>query len=167
MLLPKLLKQKKEYSDNIKIDFKLLKRNKALWFILINDKKVLSELIIWLSYLPANFIILWDNFLKKQYNNISFSNNVDDFSIWFDFLVCNECNKNIINYFKQWIVPIIKNDNYFSSLLTEFNAIKTQWNSFIFNNNNSWDIYYAIIRYLENYKFPYDNKSLVKNVLEI
>jgi hypothetical protein len=28
-------------------------------------------------------------------------------------------------------------------------------------------MYYAIIRYLENYKFPYDNRNLVKNVVSL
>jgi hypothetical protein len=51
--------------------------------------------------------------------------------------------------------------------LTEFNASKVEWNAFIFESNALCDIYYAIIRYLENYKFPYDNKALVKNVLDI
>jgi hypothetical protein len=37
----------------------------------------------------------------------------------------------------------------------------------MFKQENSWDIFYSIIRYLENYKFPYDNKALVKNILDI
>jgi hypothetical protein len=72
-----------------------------------------------------------------------------------------------MEYFKNGIIPIIYNSNHISGILTEFNASKVEWNAFIFESNALCDIYYAIIRYLENYKFPYDNKALVKNVLDI
>jgi hypothetical protein len=72
-----------------------------------------------------------------------------------------------MKFFNKWVVPIILKDHHITNLLSEFNAKRSQWNSFIFDNNNLCDIYYAVIRYLENYKFPFDNKTLVKNILAI
>jgi hypothetical protein len=72
-----------------------------------------------------------------------------------------------MKFFNMWIVPIIFKKHHLTSLLTEFNAAKVEGNAYIFGNDALCDIYYAIIRYLENYKFPYDNKALVKNILDV
>jgi glycogen synthase len=45
--------------------------------------------------------------------------------------------------------------------------MQSEGNGYIFEKNNKWEIFYALTKYLENYKFPYDNRNLVKNVLEI
>jgi hypothetical protein len=72
-----------------------------------------------------------------------------------------------MKFLNMWVAPIIYKQHHLVSLLSEFNAAKVEWNAFIFENDALCDVYYAIIRYLENYKFPYDNKALVKNVLDV
>jgi len=54
-----------------------------------------------------------------------------------------------------------------SALLKEFNPMKGEGNAFIYEKENIWCIFYAFIRYLENSKFPFDNKILVQNVIKL
>jgi hypothetical protein len=75
--------------------------------------------------------------------------------------------ENLSKYLKLWIVPIISANNTLKSVLREFNPMKNEWNAYIFQENNEWHIFYAIARYLENSKFPFDNKNLTKNVIEL
>jgi hypothetical protein len=62
---------------------------------------------------------------------------------------------------------VIPRQNSMWSVLSDYNAAKSEWNSFLYELENEWDVFYTIARYLENFKFPYDNKSLVKNVFEV
>jgi hypothetical protein len=45
--------------------------------------------------------------------------------------------------------------------------MKNEGNSFYYEESNHWSIFYSIVRYMENYKFPFDNKNLIKNVLAV
>ena len=167
MTLSSILKIKSSNKE-ILISEYLLEKNPKYPIGLINIKSELINKVLFdaLKILPANFIIIWNNSNFWDSKNISFSD-VAINNEGLDFIVCDDCEKNIIEYFKNGIIPIIYNSNHISGILTEFNASKVEWNAFIFESNVLCDIYYAIIRYLENYKFPYDNKALVKNVLDI
>jgi hypothetical protein len=87
--------------------------------------------------------------------------------IGFDFILCDEDIKDLNKYLSNWIVPIIPLENPFSSILQEFNPMRNEWNAYIFNKEDKRSIFYAIVRYIENSKFPFDNKNLVKNVLDV
>ena len=167
MIFSEILKEKKQISDNIKNLYSLPKKNKSIWLIKLKNTDLLKPLIDGLKYLPSNFIIESNSINEEEYNNIKFSNNTNKLRIGFDFLVCDEEIEELNDYLSKWIVPIIINTSHLSSILKEFNPIKNEWNSYLFKENNQYDIYYAIIRYLENYKFPFDNKNLVKNVCEM
>jgi hypothetical protein len=45
--------------------------------------------------------------------------------------------------------------------------MKNEGNSYFYDSESKWLVFWAIIRYMENYKFPFDNKNLVKNVLKV
>ena len=70
-------------------------------------------------------------------------------------------------YIEKWITPIVLRKNNISTNLTEFNPLQNEWNSFFYEELNKWSIFYSIVRYMENFKFPFDNKNLVKNVLKV
>lgn len=63
------------------------------------------------------------------------------------------------------VTPLINEKNYLGSILQEFSAGRGEGNAYLYEKGNSWSAYYALVRYLENHKFPYDNRNLVKNVL--
>lgn len=160
-----LLKEKKINSDLIKEKFNLLKKNKALGLIKINNKEILKELLLWLRILPVNFIVDSEELSSYKSNNIAFSKE-ETLNSWFDFIISEDNKKWLELYLKIWVTPIISESNNLKTIFKEFNPLKNDGNSYLYKNNNSWDIFYSLIRYLENYKFTFDNKNLVKNVFE-
>jgi hypothetical protein len=166
MQLSKLLIQKTKYKNIIIRELNLLRKNKSLWLIDIKKWEVLENLIEWLSKLPVNFVILVDNKNFTNTKNIHFLNKISlEKKVWFDFIVGDDDIDSLENYFKYWVVPIVSSNNYLSSLLKEFDAKASSWNAFLYEDMDSYSVFYALIRYLENKKFPYDNKALVKNLV--
>lgn len=86
---------------------------------------------------------------------------------WFDFIICDNEISSLSDYLRQWTVPIISENSHMLSILNEFDPVKNIWNSFLYMEDNKWSIFYALVRYLENSKFSFDNRNLVKNILEI
>lgn len=166
MTLAAILKEKNTNKEKLLLDNNLSNKKLPLWLIKLESKLIDNTLLEALKILPANFIVPINVDFEEKCNNISTTkNNVGN--LWYDFIVCDECENDLMSYIKNWSVPIIWKSHHISNILTEFNAAKVEWNSFIFENDSLCDIYYAIIRYVENFKFPYDNKALVKNVLDI
>jgi len=167
MNLSSLLVQKTKYKNILIKELWLLRKNKAIWLIDIHEEKILDNLLEWLSKLPVNFVILTNKTKYKNTKNLAFINKIStEKKLWFDFIVWDDEIESLENYFKYWVVPIVKKDNYLSSILKEFDAKESSWNSFLYDDLNHYSIFYALIRYLENKKFPYDNKILVKNLVE-
>lgn len=136
-----------------------------IWVIILNDSLIDEVLINAIKILPANFLIVSN---KEFDNNLNYSFIKDEnLNSWFDFVISDLLHDNLRDYLVKWITPILNSSHHLSSILSEFNAAKVEWNAFIYENDSLCDIYYATIRYLENYKFPYDNKALVKNILSI
>ena len=169
MELNNVLKEKKERSDLLKNKLWLIKKNKALWLIMLTNKSIIKDLRDWLVNLPSGFVVYVNGIeTEKLWNNVVATWNISEEDyIWFDFIVCDDDIENLKSYLEKGITPLISSKNHFSSLLKEFNPLKNEWNSYMYNHMDKWTIFYTIVRYLENYKFPFDNKNLVKNVLAI
>lgn len=168
MNLTSVLAEKKENSLKLKKALWILLKFKPLGLVKINDSEVTKDLIKGLKSLPAGFVV----YIKNQKTEIISSNVVITWELeesvlsWFDFIVCDDDISDIESYIEKGITPIILRKNHLSTLLTEFNPLQNEWNSFFYEKLNKWDIFYTIVRYMENYKFPFDNKNLVKNVLK-
>jgi len=166
MTIVTILKEKNANKDILLADYNLKNKKLPVGLIKLNTELIDSVLIDALKILPANFIISWKNNNFDNNSNIVFLD--DNFkNSGFDFIVCDECDNFIMDYLKLWAVPIIWKSNNMSAIFKEFDAAKIEWNAFIFENNELCNVYYAIIRYTENFKFSYDNKALVKNILDI
>lgn len=167
MPISELLAKKRKFHKVLRDNFSFDKKTRPIWLICIWDKEILDNLIDWLSVLPADFIVSW----KKEIDTdtVKSSNKIrKDLEVWFDFLVCDSDIDDLKKYLRDWIVPISPKNTYLSSLLEEFNPIKASGNSFLYDSEKwYYDIFYAIVRYLENCKFPFDNRNLVKNISEI
>jgi len=160
-----ILKTKKQKKDSLVWKFNFKPKDKALWLIVLKEKLIDDVLFDALKILPSNFVIVSDKIVEWS-DNLTFTKDII-IDWWFDFIVCDESEDNLMKFLKDWVVPVIYKNHHISSLLSEFNAKKVEWNAFIFENDALCDIYYAMIRFLENYKFPYDHKALVKNVLDV
>lgn len=169
MNITTILAKKKEDSLALKKTLGLLLKFKPLWLIKLSDSKLTNDLVNGLKSLPAGFVVyLKDSKTEILSNNVVVTWKLDNWVLsGFDFIVCDNKIKDIDLYIKKWITPIILRENTVSSNLIEFNPLKNEWNSFFYENCNQWDIFYSIVRYMENYKFPFDNKNLVSNVLKV
>lgn len=162
-----IFNEKKKYAKAIKDFYNFKTKNKPTWLILLNDEKEIDFLLDWLEVLSCDFVVK-TNFELEQKLNVVLSKDVKkDLLLWFDFVVADNEMEWLSEFFKSWITPILPKDNHLSGILKEFDPITSEWNSFLYENKNYWSMYYAIIRYLENYKFPYDNRNLVKNVVSL
>ncbi len=169
MDLNTIIKEKKEKNTEIKKRLGLIQKHKALGLVKISNKTLIKDLRDWFLVLPSSFVIQVDWVdIEKLWNNIVATWNIDknDF-IGFDFILCDEDIENINIYLEKWITPIIHSDTHMTAILKEFNPMKNEWNSYLFSSNDKWTIFYSIVRYLENHKYAFDNKNLVKNVLSI
>ncbi|MDQ7009004.1 MAG: hypothetical protein Q9M94_01800 [Candidatus Gracilibacteria bacterium] len=171
MSLTQILKEKKETSLNIKKTFGLPLKNKALALIKLNDKSILQKLYFGLANLDINFIIVGDfdkNGIDENFKNIYITNKINNTDlIAFDFTILDSNITDIGLYQKNAIVSILPTNNHLSSICKEYNPMKSEGNSYLYQKHNEWSIFHAITRYYENYKISFDNKNLVKNVLEI
>lgn len=161
-----IFNQKKEYNLKLKDKFWLLKKQKIVWLVKLSDKNLIKELRDAFINLPVNFIIEMDNIdTEKLWKNVVATSKIpESYVVGFDFVICDK-NISVKKYLEKWVTPIISKDNPLKSILREFNPAKNEGNSFLYESNNKWQIFYWLVRYLENYKFPFDNKNLVKNIL--
>lgn len=169
MNLSELLEDKRKNSSILRSNYFSLNKNKSVWIIDLKDNEITENLLNWLKVLPSNFIIISEkNNNDNNEKNIVFIKKLPkDIESWIDFIVTDNNLENLKSYLALWICPILPEDNYLSTILEEFNPVKVTWNSYIYKKQNEWEIFYAIVKYLENYKFPYDNRNLVKNLFEI
>lgn len=162
-----ILADKRKYSKLLKDFYKFKTKNKAIWLIVLEDNKNIDFLLDWLEVLSCDFVVKTEEQLKEKLNVTSSNKIKKDLLVWFDFVVTDNELEWLKEYFSLWITPVVPFNNYFWSILKEFNPLSNEWNSFLYEDQNKWSMYYAIIRYLENYKFPYDNRNLVKNVVSL
>jgi len=146
----------------------LPKGNKTNGLIVLSDSSLATELAEGLSTLDANFVVFLEKSGLEGGANVAFTDTLpEDLNMGFDFVVCDNEVSNLWKYFENGVVPLLPKKNHMSSILKEFNPVKSEGNSFLYNSEDKWSIFYAITRYLENCKFPYDKRNLVKNVFEI
>ncbi len=167
MNISSLLVEKKENNVKMKKTLGLLLKHKPLGLIKLTDHSLALELIEWLKTLAAGFVvhIEWAETEIVSKNIVITWEFRDSFLSGFDFVVCDDCISSINTYLEKWIVPVILKENHITWELKEFNPVKSEWNAFLYDELNKWSIFHSIVKYTENYKFPYDNKSLVENVL--
>lgn len=166
MTLADILKEKNTNKEKLLLENNLSNKNLPLWLVRLSSKLIDNTLLEAFKILPANFVIETNLDFDIKINNISFTKKSTNIS-GYNFIICDDLEKDLMSFINKWIVPIVWKSHHVSAILKEFNAARVEWNAFLYENNALCDIYYAIIRYVENYKFPYDNKALVKNILDV
>lgn len=169
MKLNNIFSDKKISNEKIKKIIWIPIKYKPLWLVILKNREITEKLIEWLKVLCAWFVIYIENTENKNISdNLFITKKIDNFDLlWYDFIICDNEILNINKYLENWVIPIIIKDSYLNSIFQEFNPMKNDWNAFLYEELNEWQIFYALVRYLENYKFPFDNKNLVENVLKI
>lgn len=168
MTINSIITEKKEQSINLKKSVWLLLKYKPLGLIHLSDLSIPEKMMECLWEVDAGFIIYDPSkTLQSSFKNVVVVNEIDSNTLWgFDFIVCDDEIVTLSQYMKKGVAPIILRDNHLNALLSEFNPMKNQWNAFFYERLNGCSIFYTIVRYLENYKFPYDNKNLISNLIK-
>lgn len=162
-----ILRDKKNYANILKNHYFPTSKNKIHALITLSDQKIIDSFIEGLKILPVNFVILSDTLELNAENIVCVKSPKQDLLSGFDCILADGNFEGLNTYFTQGITPIVPENHYLKSILSEFEPIDGVGNSFFYQENNVWSMYYALIRYVENYKFPYDNRNLVKNVLAL
>lgn len=161
-----LLSEKTRVRDELKNTFHLPKRPKTLVAIYFSDTNMTHALLEWLAALPVNFIVVSSTKFDEIPKNAGQVASLEDLSLlWIDALLCDCKDIRLEHYMKDGIIPIVNEKNYLWKILTEFSAARGEGNAYLYEDNSYWSAYYALVRYLENLTFPYDNRNLIKNVV--
>ena len=161
-----MLEEKRNTSKLIKEKYGFLKKVKPVWLINLIDEEKVIALTPALEVLPCNFVIAAEGDTKAR--NIAFDNNIAiDLEVWFDFIVCDENFDDCKKILEKWIVPIMPEECSLCETMEEFNPLDTSGTCYKYVWNTHYHIFYTVVKYLENYKFPYDNRNLVKNLIEL
>lgn len=165
MNISELLAKKTKAQDTLKSLYRFPKRTKILVAVNFSDIKLTEFLLPGLAVLPVNFLIFWDIKNILDVKNITYIREKKDFDLmWVDAILGNCETINIEKNMRTWVVPIINKNNYLKKILSEFQPVRGEGNAYLYDDNSAWSAYYALIRYIENHNFPYDNRNLVKNV---
>lgn len=162
-----LISTKNKYSKVIKEFYKFQTKNKPLGLIKLTDTSMIDALLDGLEVLLCDFVIEIEQEYENRKNIIFTKNIPSDMLVGFDFVVGDSETSKVGEYVKLWITPILSSHHHLSSLIRDFDPLQNEGNGYIYLAGNYWSIFIQLVRYLENYKFPYDNKNLVLNVLKI
>lgn len=72
-------------------------------------------------------------------------------------------NENFDKVKEAWANGVVPITQKLHSSITDYNPNTESGNAFVFQNANEWEIYAAVVRALETYKFPYDWKFIVRS----
>lgn len=81
-----------------------------------------------------------------------------------DIVVILDENEEILKLaWSQGIVPVTQ---AFDAAIKDYNPNTESGNAFIYKNVDKWEIFAAIVRAIETYKFPYDWKFIKRSCLK-
>lgn len=108
--------------------------------------EVLNTLRKGLSHLNAQVITEEDfeNGLKKAHMVVLFNDNLSEIK-------------------KAWENGVVPITSKFDKSITDYNPNTESGNAFVFKNANEWEIFAAVVRAVETFKFPYDWKFIVRS----
>lgn len=78
-----------------------------------------------------------------------------------DFIVTFDKNVNTV-----WSAGGVPISQYNGEKTLDYNPIEEEGNGFYFKNPTTWEIFAAIVRALETYRFPYDWENLIRIILK-
>ena len=162
----KLFTLKRDTKQNIKGKLGLPKKDIALGYIDISDESLRNKLCEGFENIDAHFIVTW-SITASSKNIISLEKIQDSDIIGYDFFLTDSDVENFATFIEKWVTPLLSKDCNVASLLQPYNPMKSSGNAFLYDSVNIWNLFACVVRYLENYRFPYDNKVLVQNVLKI
>ena len=149
--MPTLVTDKAKYISQETIEKPELKT--PVIYIYLKDvhesvKKILGSLFEGLAHLDLKVIFDEEDPLESALEKANM------------MLILNQDKKLLKRAWENGVVTIT---NKFTDTIADYNPNKETGNSFTFENFNEWEIFAAIVRALETYKFPYDWKFISRS----
>lgn len=119
-----------------------------------------------LSYIVDTEIASFMN-IACEAIGVKLISSIDDLAQeWADAFIADIFMENIpiALLMKNGVIPIIPGENPFKKNLTEFNPMKFEWNAFLFEKVDKFQMFATLVRYLENIRYPGDKRVLLQNV---
>ena len=165
MSISDILSLKTEHRDELKYRYELPKRSNILVWVHLSNEKHTKKILDGLEILPASFIVFWYIDEDNERKNVTFVEDHNKFDMtWLDAILWDCDDIKLEKVMEIWVVPLVNENSYLWKILQEFHPGRAEWNAYLFKKWSYWSAYYALVRYLENHNFPYDNRNLVKNV---
>lgn len=138
---PNALKQEEKTSKNSKVS-----KTPIIYLAASIKNEVYKTLQEGLSHLDAKILTEED-----------FATGMEEANL---VILLNENFDKVKEAWENGVVPITQK---LDSSILDYNPNTESGNAFVFQNANQWEIYAAVVRALETYKFPYDWKFIVRS----
>ncbi|MBI4994516.1 hypothetical protein HZC21_02625 [Candidatus Peregrinibacteria bacterium] len=129
------------------------------------SQKQLKDLMEGLSSLKITTLIIGT--VSAAYNNMEPSIHFIPESLKSDAYQASDfvivLNGDIASVLKKGCVPVAQMDG---DGTTDYNPLIEKGNGFYFAKPTTWEIFAAVVRALETYKFPYDWENLIREILK-
>lgn len=125
------------------------------------DKRLVEALMPALKELNANIAMLGSQ-IKSQgvHNAFSVEEALEEAHLW--VVLTDKLPEEFNMLVERGVVPVMK--TLVHKEAENYNPTQETGNAFLFDKLNEWQVYGAMIKALENYKFPYDWQNLKNNV---
>ena len=140
-----------------------------------NDQKML-QLLEGLFVLPMKIIVVTNNeppdLKDHPSGHITFVNNkdgreqplIDEYTLAADMAIdCDSEHSRLLQVMEKGTVVIGFSDSPF---LENYHPNDETGNSFTFDSYNPWDIFRAVVRATETYRFPYDWGNIIRAIIK-
>lgn len=72
-------------------------------------------------------------------------------------------NENYDKVKQAWEAGVVPITPHLDASIVDYNPNTESGNAFIYQNANEWEVFAAVVRAIETYKFPYDWKFIVRS----
>lgn len=149
--MPINLKNKKEESRNLLLHNRGLHKNtRAIVLSYIQDPEIIvffrnacqAIWIIFITEIGDIEISGWDIWITDTFND----------AIPIEILC------------KNLLIPVVPLELEYKKIFTEFDPMKFEWNAFIFESKNQFQMFEKLIRAIENMRYAGDKRTLLQNI---
>lgn len=140
----------------------------------LKEEKLLLELLEGVIVLPLRVIIVSENepadALKHPAGHITWINKesgrndpeIDGYLEAADFaLVFDEHHEDLIRLMKKGVVVV---GHEISPMLEDYHPNEETGNAFTFSSYNPWEMFRALVRATETYRFPFDWQNIIRGI---
>lgn len=127
------------------------------------ESRILKDLLNGISSIRLTALVIGEKMDLPEAKNIHWLPETERSDAYkaSDFVII--LNNNVAAVLDKGCVPIAQLDG---NGTVDYNPLLEKGNGFYFENPTAWEIFAAVVRGLETYKFPYDWENLVREIIK-